>query len=266
MIVLTVASPKGGVGKTSLTANLAASLVARGRRVLAVDLDPQNALRLHLGMPPNEIAGTSRATLEGQPWAKCLFRSAAGVQYLPFGELNDSDTQAFESFLEKQPAWLRSHLAELKLRPDDIVLIDTPPGPSTYLRQALSVANRVLVVLLADAASYATIPQMTRLVETHCRHRPDFQDNHLIVNQVDSSRQLARDVLNAMKMAYGNTILGTIHYDQAVSEALAYDQSIFEYAPHSLAAQDFKNCTDKLLSVLGTSPRAGVLPGVRGKD
>jgi cellulose synthase operon protein YhjQ len=264
MIVITVASPKGGVGKTSLTANMAASLTLRGRRVFAIDLDPQNALRLHLGMPPNEIAGASRATMEGQPWVDCLFRSGNGVNYLPFGELNDLDTQSFEKFLDQQPDWLRSHLAELNLRADDIVLIDTPPGPSTYLRQALTVANRVLVVLLADAASYATIPQMTRLVETHCRHRADFQDNHLIVNQVDSSRQLARDVLNAMKLAYGNTILGTIHYDQAVSEALAYDQNIFEYAPHSLAAQDFNSCTDKLLSLIGTGSR-GVFPGFRGK-
>jgi cellulose synthase operon protein YhjQ len=264
MIVLTVASPKGGVGKTSLTANLAASLAARGRRVFAVDLDPQNALRLHLGMPPNEISGTSRSTLEGMSWEGCLFRASSGVNYLPFGELNDGDTQAFEGFLDKQPAWLRAHLAELNLRADDIVLIDTPPGPSTYLRQALSVAHRVLVVLLADAASYATIPQMTRLVETHCRHRQEFQDSHLIVNQVDSSRQLARDVLNAIKMAYGNTILGTVHYDQAVSEALAYDQSVFEYAPHSLAAQDFNTCTDKLLALIG-SGKSGLFPEMRGR-
>jgi MinD-like ATPase involved in chromosome partitioning or flagellar assembly len=118
-------------------------------------------------------------------------------------------------------------------------------------------------VLLADAASYATIPQMSRLVEAHCRHRSEFQDSHLIVNQVDSARQLSRDVLNAMKVAYGPAILGSVHYDQAVSEALAFDQSIFEYAPHSLAAQDFNECAEKLLGLIGPQ---GLFSGLRGRN
>ncbi|MFZ2990478.1 cellulose biosynthesis protein BcsQ [Ideonella sp.] len=250
MIVLTVASPKGGVGKTSVTANLAAALAARGRRVVAVDLDPQNALRLHMGVPPTEISGTSRSTLAGEPWGRLMFQAPHGVRLLPFGELNDQDMQRFEVYLEEHPEWLAEHLRTLGLAADDIVLIDTPPGHSPYLRQALAVAHRVLIVLLADAASYATIPQISRLVDTHCAQRREFQGSHLLVNQVDTARHLARDVLNAMRAAYGPRILGTIHSDQAVSEALAYDQTVFDYAPHSVAALDFNHCADKLLNLL----------------
>jgi cellulose synthase operon protein YhjQ len=264
MIVLTVASPKGGVGKTSVTANLAAALVAQGRRVLLVDLDPQNALRLHEGMPPGEIAGCSRATLAGEDWRRCLFQAPNGVIFLPFGELNDTDTQAFENHLETHPTWLADNLRSLGLGPDDLVLVDTPPGPSPYLRQALSVAHRVLIVLLADAASYATIPQMSRLVDTYCLHRPDFQGSHLVVNQVDTARHLARDVLNAMRSVYGDKVLAVVHYDQAVGEALAHNENVFEYAPHSLAARDFTACAGKLLGLLGEKRLLRKLGGAFG--
>jgi cellulose biosynthesis protein BcsQ len=51
MPLLCLASPKGGVGKTTLAANLACGLAGLGARVVALDLDPQNALRLHFGVP-----------------------------------------------------------------------------------------------------------------------------------------------------------------------------------------------------------------------
>ncbi len=62
MKVVTVVAAKGGVGKTTLAANLASVVAASGRRVLAVDLDPQHALRLHFGIPLNTIDGLSSAT------------------------------------------------------------------------------------------------------------------------------------------------------------------------------------------------------------
>ena len=97
MKVITVVSAKGGVGKTTLAANLASVIAARGRRVLALDLDPQNALRLHfrnwvmkdVAPPPNwRFAGASALTSwEGRGSRVCTridsteakpYRSAVG--------------------------------------------------------------------------------------------------------------------------------------------------------------------------------------------
>ncbi|MEI7537803.1 MAG: AAA family ATPase, partial [Comamonadaceae bacterium] len=57
MQVIAFISGKGGVGKTTLAANVAIALAQEGKRVLLIDLDVQNALRLHLGMDPLDIAG-----------------------------------------------------------------------------------------------------------------------------------------------------------------------------------------------------------------
>ena len=69
MKVISVVSAKGGVGKTTLTANLATALHRLGvPTVLVVDLDPQNALGLHFGADPGALAGVSLASLSGDSW------------------------------------------------------------------------------------------------------------------------------------------------------------------------------------------------------
>ena len=65
MTVIAVISPKGGVGKTTVSANLAVSLAAKGHPVRLVDMDPQNALRLHLGADPSDENGHIHQTLHG---------------------------------------------------------------------------------------------------------------------------------------------------------------------------------------------------------
>jgi len=56
-VLIAVASPKGGVGKTTCAAHLAYGIAASGYRAIAVDLDPQNSLRLHFGIPLGEASG-----------------------------------------------------------------------------------------------------------------------------------------------------------------------------------------------------------------
>ena len=76
MRVVSVVSAKGGVGKTTLAANLASVLGSNGRRVIAVDFDPQNALRLHLGLPIDNFDGIARATLAGDAWRTVMLTAS----------------------------------------------------------------------------------------------------------------------------------------------------------------------------------------------
>ncbi len=252
MKVVAVVSAKGGVGKTTLSANLAQALAQVGQCVFAIDLDPQNALRLHFGMPPELIDGHARATLAGQPWHESVFRGRSTVQVLPFGALNEADRSSFEQRLAGEPAWLRSHLELLGLPGrDDVVIIDTPPGPSPYMRQALSCAQVCVVVTLADAASYATLPLMEDLIQTYCEGRPDYLGHAVVVNQVDVSRQLGKDVLQVLRQQFGDRLLGVVHRDEAVAEALAFDRSVLEYNPNSQATQDLLRCAGWLRQALG---------------
>ncbi len=149
MKVVAIVSAKGGVGKTTLTANLATALSRSiAAPVLAVDLDPQNALGLHLGMSPHELRGLSRSTLANQPLALACLPCTPTLHVLPYGALDEADRVTLEAAMDQDPHWLARHLASLDLPPDAVVFLDTPPGPSVYLRQALCTADVVVVVVL----------------------------------------------------------------------------------------------------------------------
>lgn len=243
MKVIAIVSAKGGVGKTTLTANLATALQREGvATLLVVDMDPQNALGLHFGADPRSLAGVSRASLAGEDWGSVCVQSPSGVHVLPYGVVNESDRVAFERHLDAHPNWLVQQLQGLALPEGAVVLIDTPPGPSVYMQQALSAAQVVVVVSLPDAASYAALALMQRLVQTYCTPRPDFSETLYVLNQVDGARQLSKDITRVMQDNLGERLVGVVHEDQAVREALAYDQSVLEYDPQGQAADDLRKC------------------------
>jgi cellulose synthase operon protein YhjQ len=256
-MILAVVSSKGGVGKSTVVANLAASLAGRGLSVLVVDLDPQNASVLHFGIDPTEITGLSRVGLRGEPLWRALMETRVGVSLIPYGVVNEQDRIAFEAVLEADAEWLLKGLPEPGAGGPDLIILDTPPGPSSYLRQALRCANFALVAMLADAASYATIPLMASQVETYCHPREDFYGLAYVLNQVDGSRRLASDVANLVQQRLGDRLAPAIHRDEAVPEALASDRTVIEYDPYCVANADFDELASWLLDharVGGQSP------------
>lgn len=246
MKVIAVVSAKGGVGKTTVCTNLAAALRLRGKAVLVVDLDPQNAVASHLGTGVNPANGIGAAFAGADDWRDLCGKTKSGIHVLAFGQPSEAVRDDLESKLRNEPDFLACKLRDMRLPENMVVLLDTPPGPSVYLKQALAAANVALLVLLCDAGSYATVPMSKRLIDTYCQDRPGFIGYACVVNQVDVSRQLNRDVLQGLKAFFGSRIVGLVHQDQAVAEALACQESVLLYAAHSQASADFIACAAKV--------------------
>ncbi|MGH8504409.1 MAG: cellulose synthase operon protein YhjQ/BcsQ, partial [Stenotrophobium sp.] len=142
MLKIALISASGGVGRTTLAANLAAVLAQRGRSVLAVDFDPQNLLGLHLGMLPESGEGLAASVLAGHAWQESGQRNSDGVRFLPYGQLDHAhEFQFMQKLADAGDGWLRARLAELDLPPETITLIDTPRLPSIHAQQALHAAD-----------------------------------------------------------------------------------------------------------------------------
>jgi len=251
MPVIAVIGAKGGVGKTTVAANLGASLAEAGRPVLAIDLDPQNGLRFHLALDRQACETGLAGVLAGRAtWSQAMQPGRGGTVLLPFGAIDDEDQIELERHLAEHPDWLADTLARFTLPPQTLVLLDTPPGPSVYLQQALRVAHLGVVTLLPDAGSFATMPLVDRMIDKYCRGRPDFIASVYVVNQVDAGKRLSRDVLQALRAELGDRLLGVVHQDQAVCEALASAVDVRSYAPYSQAAEDFAQCARQVLARL----------------
>jgi cellulose synthase operon protein YhjQ len=258
---IAIVSAKGGVGRTTLCANLGAALGRLGRPVLTVDMDPQNALRLHAALPVDTIDGLARATLAGRDWRSACMKVGDSV-FLPHGALNEADRNTFEQLLLNEPEHLKQRLQNLQLADDALVLIDTSTGPTLYQRMALTAANFVLVVTLPDAASYASLPTMAQSIESYCARRTDFLGSGYVINQIDNARQLGKDIVRVMPGTltanpFGH-YLGGIHRDESVAEALACQQLVLDYAPDAMAAVDIEACAAALIEKINSAQQRSV--------
>ncbi|QXH46580.1 cellulose synthase operon protein YhjQ [Pseudomonas xanthosomatis] len=250
--VISVISAKGGVGKTTLAASLASALRRAGRQVVAIDLDPQNALHHHF-----QAAEASGSVMEdagvvqaGQPWQELGKLSDDGVFVVAHGMIDENHRQEFEQGLHHDPLWLARHLADMQLAEGTIVVVDTPPGPSVYLRQALSVANLAVVVSLADPASYTSLPQVDKLIAAYTQERTDFAGAAYVINQVDHSRQMNKNITQILRGLLGKQMIGLVHRDQSISDALAYNRNVLGYDPHGRGCHDILDCAQALIGRL----------------
>lgn len=252
MSVIGIVSMKGGVGKTSVTANLSAAMAeALGPgRVSVVDLDPQNSLRLHLGIDGEDVAGVCTQSAHEEAWDGIIHDSEYGVRCLPYGEASEDERVAFENVLNHDQNWLGGRIREAGLDDDAIVLIDTPPGPSVYLKQVFACADLVVIVLLADAASYATVSAMESWMDEIRGQHPDVPALYLL-NQVDRSDLLNKDVADVLRQRLSDTMIPIeIHLDESVREALAFQQPVMAYNAHGQASHDLAHLAEYLIDAL----------------
>jgi cellulose synthase operon protein YhjQ len=258
MPLICVAAPKGGVGKTTLAANLAGALRRQGRAVLAMDCDPQNALRLHFGLPVRDGAGFLTELPHRPDWRALLRQTEAGVALLPHGANDIRAALRLAAALEREPELLLAPVRAMLAEPGLLLIADLPPGPSQVLNLLAPLADLVVTVLLADATSAALVPEIDsgRFLGAGTLAALHAQKVRVVLNQVEASSRLSRAVAEALVRHLGPRLLGAVCRDEAVAEALAAQHLLQALAPDSPAALDIEEVARGIAALLPPMPQS----------
>lgn len=216
-MILLFQSPKGGVGTSTVAANIALVLAERGVAVTAIDLTGQGALALCLGDGSGavgQIDGGATVVI-------------AGVHVVSPG----ADRSPAEIL-----ATIESHDGE-----DSVVVVDVASGDRQVLDLLLPAAALRLCVLTPDPATLAALPLVYRDAQATRDDRTFF-----LLNRVDDRLRLGRDIAAMLRGLLGDRLFGTIRRDEAVGEALAMMETLASFAPASAALGDFRVIGNRL--------------------
>ena len=248
---LALISLAGGVGRTTFAASLGKLAARGGVPSLAVDWDPQNLLALHFGLqhPPEE--GLASLCAAGLPWQRSALRHADGAVVLPFGQLGIEAMRDWYPQMLHEREWLARKLAMLERAPSSWTFIDTPRAPSLLAEQALLAADAVLLVMRADPAAVALLPQALEVAG----ERPVLA----VLNGFDASRPLQQGVRAALHRHLGARLIPhVVHRDEAVPEAFARQTSVADATPHAQAAHDLHGLMRWLAGHLEPEPARAI--------
>lgn len=234
MQIITAAVIKGGTGKTTTCAALAQAAVAAGKRVLAVDLDPQANFTNAIGADQNSPG--SYALLNGTPAAQLIQQTPQGIHAIAASPdlATVRTTPASAKRLQKALEPLQADF--------DLCMIDVPPMLGELLYNALQASTGLLIPLETDSNSLQGLYQITDIAKQMRRSNPTLELLGVILTRYDGRpklNQLFQSVIAQRAQEIGVPYLMAIRSGVAVREAMAMQQSLFDYAPRSKPAADY---------------------------
>ena len=250
--VVAVCNQKGGVGKTTTVINLGAALAEYGRRVLLVDVDPQGALSVGLGVNPAGLERTLNDLLL-DPGAtdveEVLLESGVpGVDLLPSNiELAASEVQLIAEVGREHAL---SRALEPLLEHYDVVLVDCQPSLGLLTVNALTAATDVVIPLECEYFALRGVALLVDTVEkVRSRLNPRLQVLGLLATMVDARTVHGREVLGRLVEAFGDSVFHTVvSRTVRFPETTVAGEPITSYASSSAGATAYRELAKEVLS------------------
>ena len=248
--VLAITNQKGGVGKTTTTVNLAASLAAVGQRVLLIDLDPQGNATMGSGIDKRELPATVYHLLLGEKSLTEVRQRAEVGKYdvLPANrDLAGAEIELVN--IENREMLLKDALQPV-LAEYDYILIDCPPSLNLLTLNGLCAARAVMIPMQCE---YFALEGLSDLVNTIRKVRanlnPDLEIEGLLRTMFDPRNSLAQQVSDQLQQHFGDKVYRTvIPRNVRLAEAPSYGVPVLYHDSLSKGTLAYRALAEEMLT------------------
>ncbi|MEZ4817083.1 MAG: AAA family ATPase [Flavobacteriaceae bacterium] len=247
--IIAIANQKGGVGKTTTSVNLAASLGVLEKKVLLIDADPQANATSGLGIDVEGVEMGTYQLLEHTVSAKkaIISTSSPNLNLIPA----HIDLVAIEIELvdkENRESMLKQAISDLK-NDYDFILIDCAPSLGLLTLNALTAADSVLIPIQCEYFALEGLGKLLNTIKSVQKiHNPNLDIEGLLLTMYDSRLRLSNQVVEEVKKHFNEMVFETIiQRNVRLSEAPSYGESIISYDADSKGANNYLSLAQELI-------------------
>ncbi|MDT0554457.1 ParA family protein [Patiriisocius hiemis] len=247
--IIAIANQKGGVGKTTTSVNLAASLGVLEKKVLLIDADPQANATSGLGIDVENVEAGTYQLLEHTIAAKdaIISSNSPNLDLIPA----HIDLVAIEIELvdkDKREYMLKKAIQDLKAD-YDFILIDCAPSLGLLTLNALTAADSVIIPIQCEYFALEGLGKLLNTVKSVQKiHNKNLDIEGLLLTMYDSRLRLSNQVVDEVKKHFDEMVFKTIiQRNVRLSEAPSYGESIISYDAGSKGANNYLSLAQELI-------------------